>query len=83
MPRGNKEVIVVCCNDEQLKFRVFVINQISQSIKKPTADVYKFLVESGVLDDYIISCYDSLHTLGREYLVDDITGLLHDKGMAL
>jgi len=71
------------CNDEQLKFCVFIINQISQVIKKPTAFVYKLLAESGVLDEYIISCYDSLHTLGREYLVNDITGLLHDRGVAL
>jgi hypothetical protein len=69
------------CNDEQLKFCVFMINQISQSIKMPTAAVYKFLAESGVLDEYIISCYDSLHTLGREYLIEDITGLLHDRGV--
>ena len=71
------------CNDEQLKFSVFIINQIAQSIKKPTFVVYKFLAESGVLDEYIISCYDSLHTLGREYLVDDITGLLYDRGVVL
>ena len=71
------------CNDEQLKFCVFIINQISQAIKKPTASVYKLLAESGVLDEYIISCYDSLHTLGREYLVNDIAGLLHDRGVAL
>ena len=71
------------CNDEQLKFCVFIINQISLAIKKPTAFVYKLLAESGVLDEYIISCYDSLHTLGREYLVNDITGLLHDRGVAL
>ena len=71
------------CNNEQLKFSVFIINQISQAVKKPTAVVYKFLAESGVLDEYIISCYDSLHTLGREYLVDDITGLLRDRGVLI
>jgi len=71
------------CNDEQLKFSVFIINQISQVVKKPTAVVYKLLAQSGVLDDYIIRCYDSLHTLGREYLVDDITGLLHDRGVTI
>ena len=54
------------CNDKQLKFSVFVINQISQAKKKPNADVYKYLAESGVLDEYIIGCYNSLHTLGRE-----------------
>ena len=71
------------CNDEQLKFNVFIINHISQSINKPTAIVYNFLVESGVLDEYVIDCYDSLHTLGREHLVEDITRLLHEKGFAL
>ena len=71
------------CNDEQLKFSVFIINQISQVVKKPTAVVYKLLAQSGVLDDYIINCYDSLHTLGREYLVDDIIGLLQDRGVTI
>lgn len=71
------------CNNEQLKFCVFIINQISQIVKKPTATIYKILAESGVLDEYIINCYDALHTLGREYLIDDITGLLHDRGVKI
>ena len=71
------------CNDKQLKFSVFIINQISQAVKKPTADVYRYLAESGVLDEYIIGCYDSLHTLGREYLIDDVTGMMHDRGVII
>ena len=71
------------CNDKQLKFSVFIINQISQKIKRPTADVYKELAESGVLDEYVIGCYDILHTLGGEYLVDDITGMMRDRGVAI
>ena len=71
------------CNDKQLKFSIFVINQISRTINKPTADVYKYLSESGVLDEYIIGCYDSLHTLGREYLIDDITGMMRDRGIII
>ena len=74
---------MVSCSDEQLKFSVFIINQISQSVKKPTGVVYDLLDESGVLDEYIISCYDSLHTLGSEYLVEDIKGLLNDRGVVL
>ena len=71
------------CNDAQLKFSIFIINQLAQALKKPTDVVYKFLSESGVLDDYIIGCYESLHTLGREYLIDDITGLLQDRGVSI
>ena len=69
--------------DEQLKFSVFIINQIAQAIKKPTFTVYRYLSESGVLDEYIIGCYDSLHTLGKEYLVDDVTGMLRDRGVVI
>jgi len=71
------------CNDAQLKFTVYIINQIAQTLMKPTNVVFKDLSASGVLDDYIIGCYDALHTLGREYLIDDVTGLLHDRGVAL
>ena len=62
-------------NDDQLRFCVFIINQISKVKNKPSDVVYSFLAESGILDDYIIGCYDTLHTLGREYLIEDITGL--------
>ena len=39
----------------------------------PVPQVYSRLKKAGVLDDYIISFYDVLHTLGQEYLVNDIT----------
>ena len=68
-------------NDKQLKFCVFIINQIAQVSQKPTAVAYQLLSMSGVLDDYIIGCYDTLHTLGREYLVEDVIGLLGDRGV--
>jgi len=71
------------CNDEQLRFCIFIINQISQEKEKPSADVFRLLSESGILDDYIIGCYDTLHTLGRNYLVEDIIGLLHDRGFEI
>ena len=71
------------CGDDQLHFCVHIINQLSQEFKKPTGVVYRLLSESGVLDDYVIGCYDSLHTLGRAYLVEDIVGLLGDRGVVL
>ena len=71
------------CNDAQLKFSIYLINQIAQVFQQPTSVIFKLLSESGVLDDYIIGCYDSLHTLGREYLIDDVTGLLADRGVTI
>ena len=31
------------------------------------------------MDDYIIKCYDVLHTQGKEYLVEDITDYVREK----
>ena len=71
------------CNDDQLKFSIFIINQIAKKTKKPSNVIFKTLSETGVLDDYVINCYDVLHTLGKEYLVEDITGMLLDRGVAV
>lgn len=30
---------------------------------------------------YVIACYDTLHTLGKEYLVEDITEFVKEKGI--
>jgi hypothetical protein len=36
-----------------------------------------------VLDNYLILHYDVLHTLGKEYLVDDVTGCVKDWGFEI
>ncbi len=46
-----------------------------------TLEVYEILDSTGILDDYIIKCYDVLHTLGKEYLVEDITEFVREKGI--
>ena len=46
-----------------------------------TPEVYEILNTTGILDDYIIKCYDVLHALGKEYLVEDITELVRKKGI--
>ena len=43
------------------------------------AKVYKILNSTGILDNYIIKCYDVLHTQGKEYLVEDITDFVREK----
>jgi hypothetical protein len=43
--------------------------------------VYKLLSESRLLDDYLIPSYDVLHTQGKEYIVDDLIGLMREKGL--
>jgi hypothetical protein len=45
-------------------------------------EVYKLLTEkSDILDEYIIPCYDALHTQRKEYIVDDISEFMGEKGL--
>jgi hypothetical protein len=45
--------------------------------------VYKKLSEANAIDGYILPCYDTLHTLGSKYLVEDITELMDERGVAI
>lgn len=42
--------------------------------------VYKMLRSSGVLDGYIVPCYDVLHTFSKDYIMNDLIELLKKRG---
>lgn len=64
-----------------LTFVVFILHALGQHWNMTTPEVYDILNSTGILDDYIIKCYDVLHTLGKEYLVEDITEFVREKGI--
>ena len=66
---------------KELTFVVFVLHALGQHWNMTTPEVYEILDSTGILDDYIIKCYDVLHTLGKEYLVEDITDFVREKGI--
>ncbi|MCD8208032.1 MAG: DUF3791 domain-containing protein [Bacteroidales bacterium] len=47
----------------------------------PRNNVYAMLKQSGILYDYIVPCYDVLHTFGSDYIVEDITDYMKKKGL--
>lgn len=66
---------------KELTFVVFILYALGQHWNMTTHEVYDILNSTGILDDYIIKCYDVLHTLGKEYLVEDITEFVREKGL--
>ena len=66
---------------KKLTFVVFILHALGQHWNMTTPEVYEILNTTGILDDYIIKCYDVLHTLGKEYLVEDITEYVREKGV--
>ena len=66
---------------KELTFVVFILHALGQHWNMTTPEVYEILNTTGILDDCIIKCYDVLHTLGKEYLVEDITEFVREKGI--
>ncbi len=68
---------------KMLEFSVFLIHALAEEWNRTYGQVYHILNESGILDGYILPCYDVLHTQGRQYLVEDITEFVKEKGVQI
>lgn len=71
------------CTRNELQFSLFIIYHLAEKWDKTPPEVYHILDNTHILDDYIFVCYDMLHTLGAEYLTDDITEFAREKGVQI
>lgn len=71
------------CKEKELDFSIFILYSLADKWNKTPAAVYEILNSTEILDNYIIACYDVLHTQGKEYLVEDITDYVKEKGVVL
>lgn len=69
------------CKEKELSFSIFILYSLADKWNKTPAAVYSILNSTGILDNYIIAGYDVLHTQGKEYLVEDITEYVREKGV--
>ena len=69
-------------NAKELEFCVFCIENIATRLGINPKEVYTMIAEqSDILNDYIVPEYEMLHTQGKEYLVEDITDFVKEKGV--
>ena len=69
-------------NNKELVFSVFCIENVAERLGLTGEEIYRLLAEkSDMLDSYIIPCYDTLHTQGREYIENDIVEYMQEKGL--
>lgn len=66
---------------EEINFTVFVINKLAAAWGISTPEVYSLLQRANILEGYVIPCYETLHSLGGESLVDDLTSLAYERGV--
>jgi len=66
----------------ELDFAVFCIESIAERTGINGANIYnKLKHESDLLDMYIIKHYNTLHTQGKEYIVEDIVDIMRKEGL--
>lgn len=69
-------------NDRELEFAIFCIENVAIRLNVSAEKVYDALAEkSDILNDYIVPCFDILHTQGKDYIVDDILGVMKERGV--
>ena len=64
-----------------LEFVTYCIGKLAQVLKMSQREVYRRLIQSGILYDYIVPSYDVLHTFSSRYLVEDMTEYMREKGV--
>ena len=68
--------------DSILDFTVFCIENVAEKIGVSGDEIYRLLTrKSDILDSYIIPSYDSLHTQGKEYIVNDIIDCMREQAV--
>ena len=68
-------------NTTNIDFATYCIGNLSRRLGIPAQDVYQRLKSSGILTEYIIPSYDVLHTFSKEYLLEDLTEYMREKGV--
>ncbi len=69
-------------NDRVLEFIVFCIENVAARLGTTSDVVYRAWTEkSDLLREYIVPSFETLHTQGREYIVDDICDVMAERGV--
>lgn len=72
------------CGSRELEFAIFCIENIASRLHVDAQKVYVALSkQTNILKDYIIPEYEVLHTQSKDYIVDDIIDVMHERGVKL
>lgn len=72
------------CGSRELEFAIFCIENVASRLHVDAQKVYVALSEqTNILNDYIIPEYEVLHTQSKDYIVNDIIDVMHERGVKL
>lgn len=69
-------------NEDTLEFSIFCIESLAEKLNKSGKEVYKLLTtNTNILYDYIVPCYNILHTQSKQYITEELVQLLSERGV--
>lgn len=69
---------------KQMEFAIFCIENTAARLNVDAEKMYETLaIKSNILQNYIVPNYETLHTQGKDYIVDDILDVMKEKGVAV
>ena len=68
-------------NSNNVDFITYCIGNLARRLNMSATEVYRRLKQSDILNGYIIPSYDVLHTFSKEYLLEDLTEYMREKGV--
>ena len=79
---ANNDFAQTAMTPEQSFFAVFCIEALADELETTGDNVYRMLTEnSRILDDYLVPCYDALHTQGKDYIIRELKELMQQRGV--
>lgn len=69
--------------EDEVDFVTYCIGKLAVHLKRDEASVYCLLADAGIITGYIVPCYDVLHSFGEQYLMDDITSCMRERGITI
>ena len=73
-----KDRIQLPLDEIKLAFVASCVEGVARRLGIPYIDVYERMKRVDMIDKYIMSNYDVLHTESIEYLIDDVIECLHN-----
>ena len=73
---------VTIVDRDVLEFVIFCVESVAERLGKDPGNVYDALVQqSDILSHYIVAQYETLHTQGKEYIVEEILNVMRERGV--
>ena len=68
-------------DQQSLNFTIFCVGGVADHLQMNARDVYHKMQSAGIISDYIVPCYDVLHSFSKEYIVEDLVTYMRQKGV--